>query len=323
MKVQFLALGDRDTASSRIRAWDLSEWIAAIGHSVSSRVGPSKLTLIELAFSRRIDVIVLQKWVPPAWVLFLIQKKSKVLIFDCDDAIYLDTSHTRDRRIEDRTRDRFGRLLRSIDGATVSMPTIASDLTKIEPELRTLVYAGPRPALSDDATTVRRGVIWLGSPATESYLWKIQNDLIEIDREVGFTAVGGSELSELQGLSVAKWSLERQRDFLSAAKVGLFVQEPGAWEQRKSGYKLLEYISAGLIPVSERNDASVALLGHDYPFFAEQGRWRDVISRAHELPEHERQSTVKSLQLRTEPLEARNIATAWEKFVIERSRGKL
>lgn len=313
--VLVVAVSDRDGASSRVRAWGVAEALRATGRvRVRGVVGPRRRSLIELVLPRRYDVVLLQKWVPPAAVLRLLRRRAELLVYDCDDAIYLDVPQTEAPNKAASTRSRFRRLLAAIDGATVSTALIAEDIGVRAPRLPVLVYAGPRPPLrvgSDE----RSGAVWLGSPDTEPYLWPITDALRIVEEQIGFVAMGATRRSEDLGIRVRAWSMADERALLQGAAVGLFLQREGEWERRKAGYKILEYIASGVLPVAERSAAAVEILGEEYPFYVDGGGWAAMMLHASTIDAADRQRIIDRLRARTDRLAYDRVAQTWTSWV--------
>lgn len=309
--VRFFAQGDMTLASSRLRAWLLSDTLSNLDVRSRTVVGASRPGL--RALLRRSDVTVIQKWTPPAPVLAILRLTSSRLILDVDDAIYLAGTN-RVGKFTDRNRRRFLRNIKSFDGATVSTTRIAEDLKGMKPDLPVLVYPGP-VRLRSHTDGSRSGALWLGSPATERYLAPWVRELRMIDEAIGFLAVGGTEATAQLGIRVAEWSSEAEKAALAERSVGILAQSSGLWEDRKSAYKVLEYITAGVIPVSEKIPAAVALLGEEYPFYFGAAGLADTALAAASLKGQERVRILSELTTRIAHYSFESVAQTWLSFI--------
>lgn len=268
MRILFLALGDRRVASSRIRAWNFASALSRLGYHSSVVVGPSWQG-IRAILQRRWDIIVIQKWAAPAPIVLLLRLVSRVLVFDCDDAIYLrEEAANRTSRHAKRNSRRLRLVIRLCDRFTVSTSQMASDFSKLRPKTPCLVFPGPMPGEREDVVSPseRVGMVWLGSPATEQYLWPYVGVLERMAVTGGFVAIGGSAESLRRGIQVIDWTEQSEAEELGRSAFGLFVQPDGPWERRKSGYKVLEYVASGVLPIVEGGNAVDALIPVDYPF---------------------------------------------------------
>ncbi len=309
MRILFLALGDRKVASSRIRAWNFAEHLSRRGQEARVIRGASVGAIKEVLFGRW-DVIVVQKWVPPLWMILLIRLKAKIVVYDCDDAIYMvDEAKDRvtsapdankHRRRAQRVSQRMPRLLRRCDSFTSATRVISSDLNCVASKPG-LVFPGPMPARAvDSSSDYRSGMVWLGSPATERYLQPLAPVLSTLHGRLQFTAMGASEASANFGIRTAAWSEEAELDFLRASLFGLFIQPPGDWEERKSGYKILEYVASGVVPVVQKNPQVVDLLPENYPFYFDNGvsssQFLEVLDQASAMSNTEMDALSKQLK---------------------------
>lgn len=309
-RVEFFALGDRALASSRVRAWQLSDELRSRGVNSRCVVGPSPAGAMRALALQRCDVIVVQKWTAPPQVLAALRRRCRMFLFDVDDAIYLDTG--RGGSLSERNRMRLLSTLALFDAFTVSTKTIADDLATLAPDTPALVYPGPIRPIAPSSTQSRRGVIWLGSPATERYLSPWSEGLARIDRQHGFVAIGARPEAAL-GIPVQPWSPHAESSALAEAAVGVFVQADGTWEDRKSGYKLLEYISHGVLPVAERRAAAVELLGSDYPYLFD-GDLEGAVGRALRLDRAAREAVLDDLRTRIAPYSYSAVVERWSSF---------
>jgi glycosyltransferase involved in cell wall biosynthesis len=100
--------------------------------------------------------------------------------------------------------------------------------------------AGPHPTIG-----------WIGSPATEQYLWDIEDALVEVHRRTGaqLHVISGSG-SVPPGLAPfarrTRWDVTTSNDAISAWDVGVMPLRDGVYERAKCGYKLLQYAAAGV-----------------------------------------------------------------------------
>lgn len=312
MRSLFLALGNDRIASSRIRAWRFADELRQMGEDVTCVVGPSRQGVREILRGPRWDLILVQKWAMPWWAARLIRLRARKVVYECDDAIYLPVP--RPSKYADRNRKRALRNMKGYDAFQASTPQIEADLRRLGGSKPTFVFPGPVPD-TIAAETERSGLLWLGSPATQSYVLDIEDQLRDIAGDIAFLAVGVSDDFLSHGLNGVPWSPETQEHWLQTARIGLFVQPRGEWEDRKSGYKILEYISHGVLPIANRVEAAEVILGPDYPFFVVDEEWADVIRRAHGLSPSEHREIVRALSDRIERWSYRSIASSWREFV--------
>lgn len=323
MRVLFLTLGDETVASSRIRAWIFAQELRKRGHEVVVIQGPSRGSAPRWLV-RRWDVCVVQKWMAPTALLKAIRGRAATLIYDCDDALLLPPDSqppgSRDQQIRTRRRIEMAMGAGLFDGLTVSTGQLARDFEQFFSPENTLIFPGPAPQISPRQHE-GRGIVWLGSPATQQYIIDIAPQLTGLTEKIGEAGVvrGVGATSSVPGLEPVTWSLEVQERMLEGSQIGLFPQPEGEWEGRKSGYKLLEYASHGVVPVAQYNAAAIEILGIDYPYLVRSNDWKQTVERAiddlsdsaHRLYMHQ------SLHAVAQRFSYHETANTWEVFVAD------
>lgn len=93
--------------------------------------------------------------------------------------------------------------------------------------------------------------VWIGSPASESYLSTIAEPLLHLNRTLGLrlTVVSGAggALGELEAIIDRQpWSLESFGSALASGDVGIMPLPDNEFTRGKCAYKLLQYAAAGL-----------------------------------------------------------------------------
>ncbi|MBU2575130.1 MAG: glycosyltransferase family 4 protein [Elusimicrobia bacterium] len=267
MKILFLTVGDETMASSRTRAFQYIPHLVNYGIScrivVYDRPSPwrwkpliGKLAgaknhlaayLRLLLFLPFCDIFFIQKVLLPAFFLNLIRLCGKKMVFDFDDAIYIDEfSAETDRRqlrpFENAVRASSLVVLEN-DAAAAFAGRFNNNILKITGPIDTDRY---RPA----GTTGPVCVGWIGHPATTCYLKRLLGVLDELRKlrpETKFLFIGATspDLGDFGQYSV-NWSLETEVELLSKIDIGLMPLADNEWTRGKGGYKLLQYMAMGI-----------------------------------------------------------------------------
>jgi glycosyltransferase involved in cell wall biosynthesis len=101
-------------------------------------------------------------------------------------------------------------------------------------------------AIADRVPTVG----WIGSPATQGYLYDIAPSLASVHQRTGarFEFIGATapppEIAEFT--TVLGWDAASSLDRLATWDVGIMPLRDGPYERAKCGYKLLQYAAAGV-----------------------------------------------------------------------------
>jgi len=106
---------------------------------------------------------------------------------------------------------------------------------------------------------------WIGSPTTAQYLAMIAEALREAARKLSARVVLiGSGPIDLPGvpLQVRTWDESTEADEIGNFDVGIMPLTDGPWEQGKCGFKLLQYMAAGLPSIASPVGANNAIVRH-------------------------------------------------------------
>ena len=284
MRVLWLTVGDRQVASSRVRAYAPAEELTRQGVQcavvpIGANLGRKLAGVAQLA---RHDVIVLQKLTPSRAALRIVRRCAKTLVWDCDDAVHLG--------YPGETQDAAGRrgraiatLLDQVDVVTTTNGLLASELQPASG--RVLEFPGPAPAPRLGFAEPRdRVVIWLGSKSTTDNL-RVLGAATQDLAAAGWrcVAVGAEPRAEALGWEVHAWSYASETAWLARAAVGVMPLARDPWSDRKAGYKTLEYLAAGVVPVASDAPAAVTALGTaESGILVQAGRtWLDAVEEAY------------------------------------------
>jgi hypothetical protein len=249
--VLWLTLGGRDMASSRVRAFELSDALRQHGIDSTCVVahGPyGRSRALSRLASRGVDVVVIQKLLYGKAMLNLVRSRAKVLVWECDDALHVgppDASADEMRK----TQRLIQLTLRTVDIVTTPNPLLARELRPTSGRVTRFQGPAPRPLAIDGSRD--RVLVWLGSRSTQEYLMRL-GDLPKRLAEAGWlcAAIGASEVVAKFGWQPIPWSLTTQEQWLANAAVGIMPQPSEPWADRKQGYKLFEYMAHGVVPVA-------------------------------------------------------------------------
>ena len=94
-------------------------------------------------------------------------------------------------------------------------------------------------------------LVWVGSPATETYLFNVAPSLLELHRRTGarlrVVSAGSGALGPLEEMvDRVPWSAESVAAALAGADVAIAPLTDSPYARGKSAYKLLQYAAAGL-----------------------------------------------------------------------------
>lgn len=260
------------------------------GHCVRRVESSSKLWPCRLAWlviRHRPRVLFLQKVMPPAWFLRVVRRFAHRMVFDLDDAVYFGypgSSKEQAARTARKILDGTG----FFDAILTSNRLIRRDLG-LETDPRCVVFPGPSPEIFEtvEDSPKENLVLWLGSPSTIS---NVDNLLPALRRRLPnqeFLIIGSAnDEGQHDGVSRLRWTQETEAEGLRRSWSGLMPLERSEWNDRKAGYKILEYLRSGVIPVVEDTEIVRTLLGANAERLCElvagsgPDAWADAIARS-------------------------------------------
>ncbi len=310
MKIIALTEGTRTSPASRIRVYELLDRLqnekhlsyAAVSYTSEAycrklvsgaKIGKVRsileqgwhlLALLRLAVSAsRAEAVLLQRVLLPAWLQKLLKRINPHIIYDFDDAVYLH-GKARERR--------FARQLSSAAAViAVSEEAARQALLRGAPRGKITVIYTPvdcarlRPVEKPAGRLFTVG--WIGSPATSHYLEGIWPELADFggrSEKVRFVFIGCPPLATgalATRVRFVDWSPEAERRELPLLDVGLMPLRDTGWERGKGGYKLIQYMAAGVATVSSPVGANPEIVvdGKTGLFASDTGDWQKSLER--------------------------------------------
>lgn len=278
-KYLFLTLGDASVASSRVRSFYLSENLSKLGH-VSKTVPIREIKGILTCLRTKWDVITVQKCLPNRFVIWLLKNRCKRLLFEIDDAIYLGypgQSITLTKKYYSRTKQ----VTSKVHGVTTPSFLIAADLKGMRFEKPVLVFPGPvvgKELMPKDSQQRKNICIWLGSDSTQADLEIIDGTFYQELEDWDFIAIG-AKIAPLPWVCV-EWSVDTQDDYLAKSRVGVVPVSRSPFNDRKSAFKLMEYLRCGLIVVASPVPSTIGRDSDSAIEFASSGKWGNAVKNA-------------------------------------------
>jgi glycosyltransferase involved in cell wall biosynthesis len=223
------------------------------------------------------------------------------LIWDVDDAIWLDTSRAAGghRLAALKGTARKVRWLASrADHVVAANAYLADYLSRYSSRITIIPSVVETRAVAPRSHEDRSELVvgWIGSPTTAPYLLRITRVLARVSRELSdrslrLLIVGGTMPSK-NGFAVESvpWSVDNELDALERIDVGLMPMPDTPWTRGKSAYKALQYMSAGIPVIGDDVGVAPGVIEHEKCGFVvrTEDEWveallalaRDVRSRA-------------------------------------------
>jgi len=257
--------GNYDNASARIRALQYIPFFEANGYRVTHiprvPLRPSNLISkysgfpvlkrwyalkIALAILRgKWDLVFIQRIFISEYLLKRLKKNSIPIVYDFDDAIYINP-------IRPANREKTGNMVRYASKVIVSTGCLNEFCLRfgqqpvIIPSPVETDRIRPSEKIKDPILTIG----WIGSPWTSGFLDLIEKPLQRLAEKYAFRflTVGARPDYMIPGINhVAKpWVFEDENEHIGQMDIGLMPLPDTDWTRMKGGYKLLQYMSAGI-----------------------------------------------------------------------------
>ncbi len=290
MKIAFLTTR-MGKASARLRFLQYVPGLEKAGMEVEIFIIPHGVAgrLRFLRGLKAFDLVFLQKKLFSAIEWHFLRKNSKRLVYDYDDAVMFgDSIAVSESASASKARiKRFERTVRGSDlviAGNSYLKEIAAeygaDALVIPTPVDTARY-GETPPERPEVVTLG----WIGSAATLPYLEGIKDVLIMVSERHPAVRlkIVADKFFEPPGMPVIKkkWSYEDEISDLRSFTVGLMPLTLNAWTKGKCGFKLLQYMAAGVPSVSSPVGVANEIIEDGVNGFLarDSGEWVECIER--------------------------------------------
>lgn len=272
MRVLFVLIGPSVIASSRVRVYqflprlrtelDVHATIRVGGSAVPWRLPAFMATLVgffvkrwrlltlwlSVWFSGSYDLIFIHRVLLPQWLVRRIVLRGRPIIFDFDDAISLEGFYN--RRISEQ------RLQVVLNAANLVITSSLYNADAVREQCRTVEvipssvdnrrYRTKSAYRHPDPVTIG----WIGSPSTTPYLAGVSSVLRNLNRlhSIKVVTIGADRnfrFEEVDHINKS-WNEKSEADDLLECDIGIMPLPDNEWTRGKGGYKLLQYMAAGL-----------------------------------------------------------------------------
>lgn len=257
--------GNLDNASARIRALQYIPYFESQGYGVFHipRIPkrPSNLIskytvfpvlkrwyILKMVLALLLvkwDVVFIQRILISKNLLKVLKIRSVPFIFDFDDAIYINP-------VRPENRAKTANMVRYASRVIVSTEYLKEFclLCGQNPEII------PSPVETDRIKPIHKSpdqivtIGWIGSPWTSGFLDLIEKPLHRLAQKYSFRflTVGADPQYQIAGINhIAKpWIFEDENQDIGQMDIGIMPLPDTDWTRMKGGYKILQYMSAGI-----------------------------------------------------------------------------
>lgn len=213
-----------------------------------------KRFVILLSLSR-FDLIWLEKelfpWLPGFLELILLRLGPPYIV-DYDDAIFHRYDQHRSVFVRTLFRNKIKKIMRGATVVIAGNRYIANYAEEANAKIVKVIPTVLNPRKYHKAHLKRNErftIGWIGSPSTSRHLSVVHSALKEITKNdtVNIVTVGAqpTDFQDLQ-VSVIPWLAETEVEDLRSFDIGIMPLPDTEWERGKCGFKLIQYMAAGL-----------------------------------------------------------------------------
>lgn len=268
VRVDWLTRYGPEGASSRYRVWQYLELLEQRGFVSGAEplatwragsvraAGSVARRLATLLRRPAADVIVIQKapvMPPQLWVLAqpLLRRVDVPLIWDIDDAIWANSDGERRMTLD------MCRLADVVVAGNELIEEWVRDAGAGRVEVIPTCYTPAAVPSNSHRTDRTIEIVWIGSPSTAALLHAEEARIREMLSvpDTRLTMVGGEPPALMRDLpiDVVPWSPEAEHEHLARADFGLALQPRTEFADHKCGFKIIQYMAYGVIPIATDN----------------------------------------------------------------------
>jgi glycosyltransferase involved in cell wall biosynthesis len=288
LTIGFVPQYDVRFASSRYRVFQFFDRLQSHGFiciHVPAPVFSKAKRLVYLpklfALARSCDVLYIQKRLFPTWILNLITKVNAYILYDFDDAIYLQHSRL----------DQFHQALRSarlVVAGNQYLSKYAQKFNQSVIEIPTVVntdhYRPPQGQRHPGESRILIG--WIGSDPNRGDLDLITDSLEKIAHsfpgKVALAIIAGKPYQHKANIPqiFIPWALNTYLPALQKIDIGIMPLEDSEWNRGKCAFKLIQYsaVEAATIASPVGMNTNVVLDATTGLLASSQDDWYDQLS---------------------------------------------
>lgn len=262
------------------------------------------------------------------WAETLYSVLNKKLIFDLDDALFINKTNKNAAFKFDKAK-RVKKIIRRANLVIAGNSWIRDQSIEIGAKKAIHVDVAEKVQFEDSprnqTTTLK--ALWLGSPTTSKYLKFIEEPLHKLQKEIGLeiNIVGGdTHLEYAFKANHIGWSLDSEKEYLKSSDIGLMPLPMENWSKGKCGGKARTYMASGLIPIVSNIGYNQDLIAQGVSGFLcnDEKDWFDSIYNLSKDTKKQQEIRAYNFKLVASKFNVKNIANTLEKEILGVAHGK-
>jgi glycosyltransferase involved in cell wall biosynthesis len=325
-----------DHVCCRYRLAAFQPYLEEAGHRLELRPWP-KSCWSRLRVSRTVeeaDAVIIQRRLLPPPLLYQLRARTRRLIFDFDDAVYLRNSYSSKGLVSPQRLLAFAAMCESADVVAAGNTHLRDQAARwTTPDRAHVVPTCVNATEYHPAVHTRKGpgvqLVWIGSTSTVRGLEQIAPVLERVGRKCRGVVlkVICKRFPKYRELAVSPrpWRLEDEASELGSADIGISWLPDDGWSLGKCGLKVLQYMAAGLPVVANPVGMQAHLVRHGENGYLVQTaeQWVEAVSRLMADPALRARMGQAGRQRVEEEFSVASAAPAWLRLVAPARLGRM
>ncbi len=230
-------------------------------YGLSKKISNYLLALINVA---RFDIVFLQRKLLPIPYFFILRFLAKKIIYDFDDAIFLNSNGD----LSKKRYKRFKYICEKSDLVFSGNQYLQSFAKKINSKTFILPTCLNIKAYQVKANKSKEFIdlVWVGHKSTVKYLLAVIPNLEKANEKIKKLRIINISNATLTSKKIkiknVSWNERIQYQYIKSAWLGLAPLDESNWSKGKCAFKLLQYSAAGIPSISSNAGVNSELINH-------------------------------------------------------------
>ncbi|MDL2307870.1 glycosyltransferase family 4 protein [Desulfovibrio sp. OttesenSCG-928-C06] len=271
------------------------------------------------------DICVIQKRLLSGMELSILRKKSKLLVYDFDDAVWTEQEAPMPPE-SGQHRKEFCRACKSVDLVVAGNAYLAAAVPDGVPRviMPSPIDTGIYCPAGNEATSTVPVIGWMGTGSYLPQAMQVFGEIAALGCPMHVVSNREPEPGTATPVTFTRWSPDNELALLQGFDVGLMPLEDTIYTRGKGGFKLLQYMACGVVPVASAVGMNREIITDGVDgFLVEPGKpWLPVVERLKD-PALRARMGLAARQTAVERFDLRKVASGLFTQILEHYRSKL